>query len=77
MLPQQLQELEDKLKGKRVMMTGGHPWQGEIGTMARIELFPIVNKYGFVVELDNGTECTAFDGKEVHYLPEPPPKKRR
>ena len=46
--------------GKRVVMTGDHPWRGEAGEVLDIARF---DGAAVRVRLDNGQEVFAFEGQ--------------
>lgn len=66
---EQFAEFKKNHIGKRVLISNKkHPWYGEVGTVKDFEYFSLISKYGMVVSLDNGTDCTVFRGNEVQFL---------
>jgi hypothetical protein len=59
----------EELIGKRVQVTGDHPWSGEVGTVKEIKPvnFPI-KRTGWIISLDNGMSCFVFDAKQLIIL---------
>lgn len=52
--------------GKRVLIVGDHPWEGETGKVVSEEReVGLFRKPAFRVRLDNGTECFVFSPKNL------------
>lgn len=61
------EEIEKYMIGKRVLMTGDHPWKGQAGTIVRFEKTPFGRCP--VVDLDNGQSCFAMKPNQMRKLP--------
>lgn len=60
--------MKDDLIGKRVYLLNPHPWAGEIGTVTELKTAAALGKTGYIVSLDNGTDCFAFDRMQMQIL---------
>jgi hypothetical protein len=69
MTEQEFEAWKKQKIGKRVLITDkAHPWYGYTGEVKDFEYFSIISKMGMVISLDNGTDCTIFDGKDVKFI---------
>ncbi len=57
----------ESLIGKRVIITGDHPWAGETGVVEAVKTTSF-GKTGMIVTLDNGNSCFVFSGAQVKQL---------
>lgn len=53
--------------GKKVKITGAHPWSGENGIVKSLE-YTGIGKVAYLVELENGTSCFVFSITELKIL---------
>ena len=53
------------LVGKRVTITGDHPWKGMVGLVKSFGPFGITGRHGFNLRLDNGTGCVVWCRNEL------------
>ena len=53
--------------GRRVKISGKHPWSGERGIVKALQDTNI-GKVGYLVELDNGTSCFVFSITQLKIL---------
>jgi hypothetical protein len=51
---------------KRVKIIGNHPWVGETGILADIEITPVGKAY--VIQLDCGVKCMVFHNQNLKYI---------
>lgn len=67
--PDKNEAIKARYLGKRcIIRAKDHPWHNEVGEVKSFEYFSIIGKMGMVIELDNGTDCTVFNGNEVQLL---------
>jgi hypothetical protein len=57
----------ENLIGKRVSITGSHPWAGESGVVESVQTTAF-GKTGMVVNLDSGNSCFVFYGHHIKQL---------
>jgi hypothetical protein len=63
-IPPEVQKLASRFVGKRVLIRGDHPHAGKAGTVDRAEMARALRQWGFVVALDDYSECFVFKGEE-------------
>lgn len=67
-LPPAVARTAKQFIGKRVLIVGDHPHANKTGTVDRIEWIWTLEKWGFVVNLDDGQSCFVFNGREWRVL---------